>query len=713
MSETNSDLAIRSKQVEPWACSAENRKRLEQYAGGRRHTIVEDPGSFRKLALSGDGNTLVAATERVLCVFNTRTRERLDRFVFDNDIEHVAINGDGQDVYVADAAHAIHVIDMTFTYRCQVTTRDKDITAMAVDSDGSRLAIADSKGGVDILDTSDFGIVSRLKCGFVPRRIAIRDDRGWLLAFAEREIAVYRLSTAKRLARYGKHKRVSDCFDLAGEFLVTDAQGGFIVQDSATGDLRFAPTPSYKAFDTTPEGSIFVTARNSGLFLWDANRGEEIRYVRSYVRAVADVKICDEGQSIYVCGDNATIECFSVSGERVATFSDFRVPIMTAAATSDDRKLVVAGEDGTLAVYDLVSGKANRFNLHSCCISKMHIEGSLVATGAHDGWARVLDLDSGNEIFGVNFPGSPVQAVTLDGDRFLVTGNRLGQVQLYDLDNHQLVREFHGNDCTVRSLSLSPCRRYLMSTNDHGEALIFDYESADLINQFQSPGTSYSGCFGETGEFVYFGDGIGQIIKARPEAKRTSRRWSVHRSDVRSVRLQGNNLVSIGITDDAAILNPRSGQTILECPVDTKPYHRVAFLNAEGTRLVTGGQDGCLMFRDAADGSILAELRNLSHGFLWITHDAKATEGYGDCFWTSEDEMVQVYDRSRNVETLLSPTSKEYDDYIRIHNNQAMTMARVGMTPAAIEQNADAEIAAQLNSTIDWSPLALLENSPG
>lgn len=713
MTETKIDLAIRGKQVEPWACSAENRKRLEQYAGGRRHTIVEDPGFFRKLALSGDGNTLAAATERVLCVFNTRTRERFDRFVFGHDIEHVAINGDGQVVFIADAAHAIHIIERLFSYRCQVMTCDKGITAMTIDSTGSRLAIADSNGGIDIMDTSDFGNVSRLDCGFVPQRIAIRDDRDWLLAFAKREIAVYRLSTAKRLARYGKHKQVSDSFDLAGELLVTDAQEGFIVQDSAVGDSHFAPTPSYKAFDTTPDGSIYVIARNGGLFLWDANRGVEIRYVSSYVRAVADVKICAEGQSIYVCGDNATVECFSVSGERVATFSDFRVPIMAAATTSDDRKLVVAGENGTLAVYDLVSGEANRFHLHSCCISKMHVEGSLVATGAHDGWARVLDLDSGNEIFGVNFPGSPVQAVTLDGDRFLVTGNRLGQVQLYDLDNHELVREFHGNDCAVRSLSISPCRRYLMSTNDNGEALIFDYEFGALINQFQSTGTSYSGCFGETGEFLYFGDGIGQIIKVRPESKRASRRWSVHRSDVRSVRVQGKYLVSIGITDDAAILNPKSGKTILECPVDTRPYHRVAFMNAEGTRLVTGGQDGCLMFRDAADGSILAELRNLSHGFLWLTHDAKDPDGYGDCFWTEQDEMVQVYDRSRGVETLLSPSSKEYEDYIRIHKNQTMTMARVGMTPAAIDQNVDGQIAAQLNSSIDLSPQALLENPPG
>jgi WD40 repeat protein len=714
MTETDIDLAIRGTQIEPWSCTQANHKHLDQYACGQRHRIVEDPGSFTKMALAGDGNTLAAVAGRVLCVFNTRTRERLDRLVFYHDIEHVTINANGQVLFLADATQAIHVVDIPFAYRCQIATHDKGIAAMTVDCTGSRLAIADNDGLISILDTSDFSKLSTLDCGFVPRRILIRRDRDWLLAFAKGEIAAYRFSTAEQLARYGAENQVTEPFDLAGEFLITETQSGFVVRDSALGDSRFVPSMFYEAFDTTPDGSIYVTAQSSRLSIWDPIRGEEARYVRTYVCSVADVKICGEGQSIYVCGNNATIECFAVSGERVATFSDFRVPIMAAATTSDDRRLVVAGGDGTLAVYDLVTGDANRFHQHSCCISKLYVnDESLVATGAHDGWARVLDLDSGNEIFSVNFPGSPVQAVTLDGNRFLVTGNYLGQVHRYDLDSHDLVAEYHGNTCTVRSVSVSPNGLYLMTTNENSDVLVFDYESGDQINEFHGAGTSYTGCFDESGEFLYFGDGSGRVVKARPESKRASRRWDLHTTDVRSIRIQGQHLVSIGMMDDAYILDPGSGKILLTCPVDTKPFHRVAFTNSVGTRLVTGGEDGSLMFRDAADGSILAELRNLAHGFLWLTHDDKNDSDLGDCFWTDQDEMIQVYDRRNGIETLLAPSGKEHHDYVRIHNNQAMTMARVGMTPGAVGRGAELQMTSYEASMLDWNPLSMLEHLPG
>lgn len=713
MTEADKDIVAREQQIEPWSPSKDKRDLLEQHASGQRHTIIEDPGPFRKLALSGDGNTLVAAARQVLCLFNTKTREPFDRFVFDCDIEQVAINGNGEAVFIADAMQAIHLIDLPFSYRDKVAQHGAEITAMSVDNAGSKLAIADISNGITLLDTSDFKSSSSRDCEFVVQRIVIRHDEDLLLGFGEREAVVYRLSTAECLARYGNDHHVAESFGLTDEYLVTEAPGGFVIFDTVTHEFRFVATPAYRAYDTTPDGSVLVTARNHQFVQWDVSRGIATRQVGTYIRDVGDVKICDEGQSVYVCGDGATIESYSVGGERVATFSDFLMPIMAAMTTHDDRTLVVADEAGSVAVYDLVTGKANRYHLHTCCISKLHVEGSLMATGAHDGWARVLNLESGSEVFSVCFPGIPVQAITLDGDRFVITGNRLGQVRLYDLDDHRLVRQFHGNDCTVRSLALSPCRRYLMSTNDSGEALVFDYKSGELVNQLQGTGTSYSGCFDESGEFLYFGDGLGRIVKSRPEAKRISRRWTVHRNDVRSIRVQQGKLVSIGISADARIIDCKSGKTLLQCPIDTRPYRRVAFTTAAGTRLVTGGQDGCLMFRDSADGSILAELRNLAHGFLWVSHADKDSDNYTDCFWTDREEMIQVYNRTGGIETLLLPSSKEYKDYINIHNNQAMTMARVGMTPAASKQHIEEQRSTHRESLLDWDNLALLEQFSG
>ncbi|MCP4982640.1 MAG: WD40 repeat domain-containing protein [Gammaproteobacteria bacterium] len=712
MTETDKEIVAQQEQLEPWACSAQSRKHLEHYGNTRRHTVAEDPGPFRKLSLSNDGNTLAAATRRVLCLFNTRTRERLERFAFDCDIAQVTINGDGQIIFVADTTNAIHVIDVPFSYRSKVFTHRADIVAMTIDSGGSRLAVADATGCIKILDTANFSNISTLDCGYAPQRLVIRLAEDLLLCFGKRKVIAHQLATGKRLARYGNDEHIEDSFCLPGEYLVTEAPGGFVVFNSEATECRYVPTPTCKAFDTTPDGAVFTTTRRNGLILWDASRGAEIRDMQTYIREVGDIKICDEGQSVYVCGDDATVECFSVTGERLATFSDFYSPIMAAATTNNDRTLIVADETGTLAVYDLVDGTASRFPQHTCCISKLHVEGSLVATGAHDCRARVLDLDSGKEVFSVYFPGAPVQAITLDGDRFVGIGNYLGQVQLYDLDNHQLAHEFYGNRSSVRSLSLSPCRRYLMSTNESGEVLIFNYGSGELINQLNGSGIIYSGCFDETGEFVYFGDGKGRIRKARPTSPKILRCWSTHGSDVRSVHVRGNRLSSIGIFDKAQVLDLDSGKTLLDCPVNAKPYHRVAFMNAGGTRLVTGGQDGCLMFHDASDGSVQAELHNLAHGYLWLTRDDDSGKAYGDSFWTDQEELISVYNRVAGIEALLLPSSEAHQEYIRIHKNRGMTMSRVGMTPAATDPVTERLLATRHSSIMDCGPSALLEQLP-
>ena len=707
MTELESNLDLTGSTLEPWTCSETNHDQLERYQGGKRHEIVEAPGPFKKLALSADGNTLVAISDRGLCVFNTRTRQRLHRFAFAETIEQVAINANGQMIFLADDEQGIHKIDIPFRYQCRVGEHADKIEAMTVDDSGSTLAIASDDGSVTLLDTTCLARLGRIDCGFTAQRIAIREDRDWLLVFGNRQITVYRFSTLDRLTRFAE----GDSNDLAldSDLLITEAPGGFILFDAETDNFRVLPTISYKAYDTTPDGRVLATVRNFELALWDPHSGTETRRMRTYVRRVCDVKICAEGQSLFVSGDSAVIEHFSIHGERIATLSDFRVPIMAAMTTGDERRLVVAGENGTVAVYDLVTGEVTRFHLHSCCISKLFVEGSLVATGAHDGWARVLDLDSGEELFATHFPGTPVQAVTLERNRFLVTGNYLGQVRLFDIENGELVREYYGNECTVRSVSVSPCRNYLLSTNEEGQALVFNYSTGEQVNEFQGIGTSYTGCFDESGEFFYFGDGNGRIARARPEAKRIGRRTKLHTSDVRSIRIQGDNLVSIGITDDACIIDTKTGKTRLECPVNTRHYHRVAFMNAAGTRLVTGGQDGCLMFRDPADGTILAELHNLAEGYLWITRNADGATEQGDCFHTDQEQMIQVYDRCNGVETLVNPASREYDHYLRAHNNRIETMAKVGMTPAAMDQKAGLEKAMRRDLSSDWLFRPLLE----
>jgi len=447
---------------------SESRAVMEQDGPTERHSVVESPGPFRKLALSGDGNTLVAIAHSTLCVFNTKTRERIGRFIFDRKLKHIAVDFDGHTVVAADAMNAVFAIDLPFSVQQRIATHEAEISALAIDSAGSTIALGDANERSKLLNTSNLESTRNVECGFVPTKVVLREVDDLLIACTLQSISLFRLSTLEYLTRYGEGQRSVEPINMTNVPLITEATGGIAIFDMPTAERRFMPAQFSQAYDATADASRIVTAEHGCVAIWDGGRAAKIRSFDTYVRQVGDIEICNEGRSVFVCGDDSTIEGFSTMGERLATYTDLYCPIMAAATTHDDRTLVVADQAGTVAVYDLVTGEVQRFHLHVCNISKMHVEGSLVATGSHDGVAKVFNLDTSTELFKASFAGQPVQAVTLDSDRYLLTGNRLGQVHKYDLMNGDFVREYYGNSGSVRSLSISPCRKYLMSTNTNG-----------------------------------------------------------------------------------------------------------------------------------------------------------------------------------------------------------------------------------------------------
>ena len=108
-----------------------------------------------------------------------------------------------------------------------------------------------------------------LNCDFGLRRIVIRNEEDLLLGYGFREIVVYRLSTGEPLARYGNDHHVEESFCLTGEYLIAEAPAGLVVFDHGTAEFRFLPTRTYKAYDSTPDGSVFTTAHRNELILWD------------------------------------------------------------------------------------------------------------------------------------------------------------------------------------------------------------------------------------------------------------------------------------------------------------------------------------------------------------------------------------------------------------------------------------------------------------
>jgi WD40 repeat protein len=93
--------------------------------------------------------------------------------------------------------------------------------------------------------------------------------------------------------------------------------------------------------------------------------------------------------------------------------------------------------------------------------------------------------------------------------------------------------------------------------------------------------------------------------------------------------------------------------------------------------VLIGTMDHTVRFWDLDTGHLCATLYNVVHGFLWTTPaDEHTPQGW---LWTDREDLVHVAECRREGETIrfLALGDPRRLDYLRLHNNQEMVMARL------------------------------------
>ncbi|MBT8080184.1 MAG: PQQ-binding-like beta-propeller repeat protein [Gammaproteobacteria bacterium] len=674
----------------------ENRQQLiRKYCTEQRHELLEDAGCVRRLALSLDDKLVAGAADNVVCVWDADSYERVDRQVFDFSISAIGISACRSQLLVGDVnSNSLWVTELRGPARSRTYEMDSPITVIAAAADG-HCAVGTASGDVHYIDPSRGTLLLQVSCGEWLRQMRVYSDKGVLFVESDDGESLYSLEDGRELDEAP-----------AGVPIVCSTGNGIRVSNTAEEPVEI--TTWSGDMDYSRDGARVVTAGFNGSTVWSGQTGERLGRVHTYGHGPSDLKVSADGRFMYICGGDSTVDKYSLTGGRYGTLADTYCPVMAAAQSG--RHLMVVDQRGVLAQYDLLTGDAQRYYHHECCVSKMDVLGDLVATGAYDGTARVLDISTGKVIACIRHRGVPSQAVALHEDGMLVTGTRNGRLRRHDIETGKPVQEYHGNSAAIRCAAVSPCGRYVLSTSDMGDVLVFDYASGKLRHQRSDSSIIYSGCFDDTGEYIFYGTGGGYVVKARSADGAVLERWRLHTSNVRSVAMCDGRLVSIGIHDNACITDPHSGSIALCCRINAPLFRRVAFINAEQSRLVTGGQDGRLRFHDINDGRILAELHNLGTGYLWTTENNDEQSPHWFC--TDRPEMIQLYERLGDIETLVPPTDQRHRDYVQALNSRVATMARVGMCKDAISRDVAALCDSFREKLQRANQRALLEHSP-
>lgn len=229
-----------------------------------------------------------------------------------------------------------------------------------------------------------------------------------------------------------------------------------------TGDIR--------AVMITEDGRYAVSVSNDQTIrIWNADNGQELHMLDGW-RPGFELAIAPNGKRFAVAGEDASIKVFEVeSGREVLTLYGHRVGVSAITMTEGDERLISAGLDGTIKVWDLtIRGEG-------CPLPSRHVgpvtavavtpdAKRIVSAGLHH--IRVWDAPTGNQLFSIepHENSTTALAITPDG-RGVVSGRHTGEITLWDLAAGSELQRMKGHTEKVVGFSITSDARHLISTS--------------------------------------------------------------------------------------------------------------------------------------------------------------------------------------------------------------------------------------------------------
>ncbi|MDX1416172.1 MAG: hypothetical protein R3293_18385 [Candidatus Promineifilaceae bacterium] len=323
--------------------------------------------------------------------------------------------------------------------------------------------------------------------------------------------------------------------------------------------------------------------------------------------SVYSASFSPDGERIVTAGDDGSVKVWDLAGNELASLLGHTAAVQSASFSPDGQRIVTAGADGSARVWDLAGNELTSLVGHTDAVSLAGFspDGQRIVTAGADGGAKVWDL-AGNELASLLGHDGPVSfaGFSPDGQR-IIAASYDGSAKVWDLAGNELT-SLVGHDAPVRSASFSPDGQQIITAGYDGSARVWDLAGNELASLVGHATWVSSASFSPDGQ---------HIVTASADG--SAKVWD----------LAGNELASlVGHTDAVlqASFSP-SGQHIMTASADGSakvwslagnelaslvghdgPVWSASF-SPDGQRIVTAGADGSAKVWDVP-GNELASL---------------------------------------------------------------------------------------------------------
>lgn len=609
----------------------------------RRRPILE-----RVSCLSFGGGLLAAAGGRVCCVWDTRTYELIARLVLGSPIGAVWVERSNGRVLMLSSGSDVAVFDLPSSTPRHSYRHEAPVTGVHISDAGLVAGSVDTLGRVEVHDIAAGHLVRRLDTLVPAGSPTVFIERGGSYAIVDSEThsLLYDVATGDLRRRFPYDPL--EALDLEGTLLYST-----LVAPSARW-LSFFDCAKHaharcvhdlgskiQSIDIDNDLGLVLAATVEGrIGLFDLQTGQPRGHHESFTLPLMFARFGAQA-SIYVAGGEALV-MHLVEGQHVRSYYDETPPLVAMALPEKSESVVLSNRDGGVTPVSLRDGRRMApIEGHQGSVSVVTCFGDRVASGAYDGFVRVSETASSNQLLAIDLAQGPVQAIAADAQAGrLWVGTWAGRVNEVDLEHGALRSSFEVFPSSVRSLAHDAQRGLLCAGGNGGELRLLNTAGGALkpLATGLQPGTAYRALFDADGSILATAsDGVRRY---QPGALTVCE--SYPSCTIRWFDCSAGRLVSLSLDGELTLFDAATREVMHRAVIDAPFIHRsVVFLGP--SRILVASADGLVRVFDEKLQEVAA-LELLRDGFLWST--APQDSGHPGWLHTDRPELIDVGERA-------------------------------------------------------------------